>query len=193
MRSTNFLCIAAAAATLLSGCATVTHGTTQKIPVTSVPTEAEILVNGKPMGTTPMTVILRRKEDHVMTIQKAGHLPQTIAIVKSEGGAVWGNVIVGGMIGWGVDAASGAQYHLLPATVSVTLASAATNVVGMTADDSTAFVEQLRELDRLHNNKSLSEEEYVNGRLKLFRRYMPEALPPVAAPDIAVQSPVSTQ
>ena len=165
-----------------AGCATVVHGTTQKIRVSSDPLAADVWVDGRMVGQTPTSVSMRRKEDHVVTIQKAGYEPKFVAIVKDAGGAVWGNVLAGGLIGWGVDASSGAQYSLLPTTVSVKLDPISTVVSGMVTDDSTAFVSKLKALDQLHDSKQLSDEEYVKGRVELFKRYMPEALPGDNAP-----------
>jgi hypothetical protein len=39
------------------------------------------------------------------------------------------------------------------------------------------FVEKLKALDALKENKGISDEEYGKARLALFRQYMPEALP----------------
>ncbi len=38
---------------LLQSCATIVKGTSQKIPVTSAPIGAKVLVDGTEMGTTP--------------------------------------------------------------------------------------------------------------------------------------------
>lgn len=161
----------------LGGCATVVNGTTQKIPVASNPAAADVLVDGTTAGQTPTLLVLKRNADHLVTIQKAGYEPATIPVVKDVGEAVWGNVLVGGLIGWGVDAASGSQYKLRPAAVSVTLSPVSTSVSGMASTDSMDFVSKLKALDQLHAAKQVSDEEYLKGRLELFRRYMPEALP----------------
>jgi hypothetical protein len=161
----------------LSACATVVNGTTQRIPIASEPPAADVIVDGASVGVTPTAVKLKRNADHLVTIQKAGYEPKTVPIVKDIGGAVWGNVLVGGLIGWGVDAASGSQYSLAPSTVSVTLAPLSTSVAGMAPDDSVVFVSKLKALDQLHAARQVSDEEYLKGRVELFRHYMPEALP----------------
>ena len=94
---------------LLSGCATIVKGTTQKIPIASDPSNAEVTVDGQSFGETPIDIEMKRKRDHLVTISKHGYKSRSIPIVKSVGGAVWGNVIAGGLIGWGIDATSGAQ------------------------------------------------------------------------------------
>lgn len=45
-------------------------------------------------------------------------------------------------------------------------------------NDSSVFVEKLKALDVLKENKHISDEEYRKARLELFKQYMPEALPP---------------
>jgi PEGA domain len=170
------------AAAAMQGCATIVKGSSQSIPVSSDPPAADILLDGKLVGQTPRTLALKRDSNYLITIQKTGFEPQSVPVVKDIGGAVWGNVIAGGLIGWGVDAASGAQYNLLPASVSVKLVPVNTVVKGMADDDSNTFVSKLKALDQQHDARQISDQDYVNGRLELFRKYMPEALPADKAP-----------
>lgn len=166
---------------MTQGCATIIKGSSQSIPVSSDPPAADILLDGKLVGQTPRKLALKRNNNYVITIQKAGFEQQTVPVVKDIGGAVWGNVLAGGVIGWGVDAASGAQYNLLPASVSVKLVPVNTAVKGMATEDSNAFVSQLKALDQQHDAKQISDQDYVNARLELFKKYMPEALPATSA------------
>lgn len=52
----------------LSGCATLVHGTSQRIPVTSSPQGARVLVDSVPIGVTPLVASVSRKESHVVSI-----------------------------------------------------------------------------------------------------------------------------
>jgi hypothetical protein len=192
------------------GCASVVKGTTQSIPVASDPSGADILVDGKVMGQTPKTLALKRKGTYVVTIQKPGFEQQSVPIVRSIGGAVWGNAIIGGLIGWGVDAASGAQYNLSPESMSVrllrvntTVASTASTTANTVAtDNSNSLVGELKTLNQLYDGGQISGEEYVNTRAALFKKYMPELLPadnapppdttPAVAPPAAVTPAVTT-
>ncbi len=98
---------------LSTGCATIVQGTTAKIPVASDPTAADILVDGNFVGQTPATVVLKKTTDHLLTIQKVGYQPKSVPVVKTIGGAVWGNILAGGLIGWGVDASNGERRWIL--------------------------------------------------------------------------------
>jgi len=171
------LVLIAATAGITQGCATIIKGSSQSIPVSSDPPAADIVLDGKLVGQTPKTLALRRDNNYLISIQKAGFERQSVPVVKDIGGAVWGNVLAGGLVGWGVDAASGAQYNLLPASVSVKLVPVNTVVKGMAADDSNTFVSILKALDQQHDARQISDQDYVNGRLELFKKYMPEALP----------------
>lgn len=135
------------------------------------------------MGQTPSTLTLKRENNYLITIQKIGFEQQSVAVVKEIGGAVWGNALAGGLVGWGVDAASGAQYKLVPASVSVKLVPVNTDVKGMAADVSGTFVSKLKALDQQHDAKLISDRDYVDGRLGLFKQYMPQALPAENARD----------
>jgi hypothetical protein len=104
----------------VTGCATIINGTTQDIPITSSPEGASVQVD-EFRGTTPTTVELSRKRSHLVQLSKPGYLSETVKLERVVSGAVAGNIIAGGLIGWGVDAASGGQYRLVPDSVHVTM------------------------------------------------------------------------
>jgi len=161
------------ASTLLSGCATIVKGTTQVIPVSSDPTGARVTIDSAPAGTTPTTVTLSRKQNHMVVIEKEGYAPESIAVTKSMGGAVAGNIIAGGFIGWGVDAMTGAQYNLAPNTISVRLTSKAnqTPANDVAANKTKEFIDELNKLDTLVVEKKISTEEYGKMRAALVAKY----------------------
>ena len=173
--------VVAVALVLSTGCATIVKGTTAKLPIASDPTGADVLVDGNFVGQTPTTVVLKKSSDHVVTLQKVGYQAKSVAVVRTVGGAVWGNILAGGLIGWGVDATDGAQYNLIPATIAATLEPVSSAPLSAGAEDSAAFVNKLSALDQSHARKQISDEEYVSARVELFKKYMPEALPPPAA------------
>lgn len=156
-----------------TGCATIVKGTTQEIPVSSDPTGARINVDGAPAGTTPATVTLSRKTNHMVTIEKEGFRPESVAITKSMGGAVAGNIIAGGLVGWGVDAVSGAQYNLNPKTVSVRLQPITTGEAPAVAatNGTKEFIDELNKLDGLLEQKKVTPEEHQKMKTALIEKY----------------------
>ena len=103
----------------LTSCATIINGTTQRIPVDSNPQGATVCVNGNVEGCTPTTIEVKRKRDHLLTLSKEGYQTESFQLQHVLSGAVAGNLVAGGFIGWGVDACSGGQYRIVPETVYV--------------------------------------------------------------------------
>lgn len=109
------------AAVLVSGCATIVSGTNQKINVTSMPSDATAKVDNNMTAKTPATFTLERKFDHTIEISKDGFKTAIVMIRRSVNGMAFGNALVGGIIGVGVDMASGANQKLIPERVNVIL------------------------------------------------------------------------
>ena len=101
---------------LLSACATLVNGTSQTVTVSTTPPGASCTLDR--MGTrigaisvTPGSVrIDKSKNDLAVTCAKDGFQTATVAHAPSFGGATFGNIVAGGVIGVVVDAASGANY-----------------------------------------------------------------------------------
>ena len=89
---------------LFQSCSSVIFGTSKKIPVTSNPLGAKVIVDGKEMGHTPLNLRLKRKNSHIVRIEKNGYNPFEIRITRKVSGAlvfsILGNYWVGylGMI-----------------------------------------------------------------------------------------------
>lgn len=109
---------------VLTGCASIMHGTTQQIAVSSSPTGAQVSVNGTQRGTTPVIADLKRKDNHVIRVTLDGYAPYEMALTRSTSGWVWGNLVFGGLPGLAVDAITGGLYKLSPEQVSAELARA---------------------------------------------------------------------
>ena len=114
---------------VLSGCATIIKGTTQSISVTSTPTDGADCTLQNTEGTwflkTPGSVVVHKtKNDLDVSCKKVGFNDGKRTIVPKFGAATFGNVIAGGLIGVGVDAASGANYEY-PATIDVPMTAVA--------------------------------------------------------------------
>jgi len=100
-----------------SGCATVVTGKHQKVPVSSIPSEAEVKADNGVTITTPGSFKLLRDEDHVMVAEYPGCEPQQIELKHKLQGWFWGNILAGGVIGGIVDISSGASDKLVPENV----------------------------------------------------------------------------
>lgn len=113
------------AALWFSGCATVTRGTKDTLIVESDPAGAEVRLSTGQTGKTPTSFKLPRGESLVVTIAKEGYETVMVNVNSQVVGAgaagMAGNVLVGGLIGAGVDALSGAMKDLKPNPVSVKL------------------------------------------------------------------------
>lgn len=121
MPKTVFLLAALGIASSLQiGCATILVGKYQEVQVLSSPPGAKATTVGQSV-TTPGTFTLRRDTNYSVSIEKDGYFPETVSLTSGLGPTAAGNVILGGLIGGGVDAMTGALYKLYPETVNVAL------------------------------------------------------------------------
>ncbi|HEY1613810.1 MAG TPA: hypothetical protein VGF97_08990 [Rhizomicrobium sp.] len=107
------ICAASALAIMLSGCATVIQGSSQSIAVTTPPTTgAYCTLTSKEGNWTVLSpgvaTVEKSKEDIVAHCSKAGWQDASATIPSDFQGWTIGNVLLGGLIGVGVDAATGA-------------------------------------------------------------------------------------
>ena len=115
----------------LAGCATLTTGPTQKVPVTSNPSGATARVDGGAMtGTTPTEFLLERKSEHIIEISKRGYRTTKIMLKRTMCGSTAGNMLIGGIIGVAVDAGTGSIYKLVPEKVHADLQGIGASRVG---------------------------------------------------------------
>jgi len=123
------LSVVVVGAMMAVGCATIIHGTTQPIGVSSTPTNAEVMVDGHSYGNAPVTVELKRKKNHMLRIELEGYEAYETTITKSASGWVFGNIVFGGLIGLAVDAITGGMYELNPDHIHPTLRAERTSQV----------------------------------------------------------------
>ena len=116
---------AVATVVLITGCATITRGTSDALTVQSSPSGADVMLSNGMTGKTPATFRLPRNQPLTVIVKKEGYeessanvVPQ---IVGAGGAGMAGNLIFGGIIGAGVDVASGAMNDLRPNPVYVRL------------------------------------------------------------------------
>ena len=110
----------------LASCASVTRGSTDAWVVNTDPVGAKVeTTNGHQCPATPCAIKMPRKSVFTATITKPGYKPATVTVVHKTSGqgaaGMAGNVLVGGLIGIGVDAYTGATQDLVPNPVSIKL------------------------------------------------------------------------
>ena len=108
----------AAATVLLSACATITRGTSQKYNIETTPTEANVKLSTGQTCISPCKLKLKRKDGFIVTASKDGYKDATATVeskVRAGGVAgVAGNVLIGGIIGAAVDGTNGSMNDLTP-------------------------------------------------------------------------------
>ncbi len=112
----------------LTGCASITGGKNQPISVNTVcdgqpVVEASCtLMNDKGSWyvKTPGSVMIQKAYGDLAVDCKKGDAVASTKFKSSSNGGVWGNILAGGIIGYAVDASSGAGFDY-PSTMTVTL------------------------------------------------------------------------
>jgi hypothetical protein len=126
-----------------AACATVTRGTQQAWSVETVPPGASVKTTiGYACDATPCTFKMARKSTFEVTITKEGYKPyhgNVVHQISGGGGAGFvGNALIGGVIGGGVDIATGAMMDLKPNPLKVTLEAVAASPPPVAAADGPA-------------------------------------------------------
>ncbi len=109
----------------LSGCATITRGTTDQLQIVSDPSGADVRTSMGPTCITPCTLQVSRKDEFTVTVSKPGYIAENVPVktqVAGNGAAGFaGNVLFGGIVGMGTDAYTGATLEHVPNPVTVSL------------------------------------------------------------------------
>ena len=117
--------------TLLGACSSIVDGTTQNITVNTNPPNAEcgFYRQGTRIATVAVTpgsaLVDKTKHDITIVCVREGHQQATYINKSGVAGATFGNIILGGGIGWAIDSASGADNKYDP-NVNLTLPPATT-------------------------------------------------------------------
>lgn len=110
-----------------AGCASIMGGGgPQKISLNSTPSGAVVTIRGNELSVvTPGTIKLSTKTPlYVLRFEKEGYESVEVTLVQSQNGWVWGNILIGGLIGLVIDFSTGAAYKLTPQEVNVALQEA---------------------------------------------------------------------
>jgi hypothetical protein len=118
----KFASLAAVAAlgVVVSGCASIVEGTTQSIAITTSPQPGAKCTLKNSEGTWYVTTpgnaqVHKTKHDLDVVCTLAGFKDGHSTVAPHFNGATVGNVIAGGIIGIGIDAATGANFNYPPA------------------------------------------------------------------------------
>lgn len=117
----NLTSLAIAAATLMTSCATIVNGTHQPIGVSTTPCNANVYIDNYYIGESPLIVALTRKDNHFVRIELEGFEPYETVLTRKVSGWVFGNIVIGGVIGLAIDAISGGIYKLTPEQIDTHL------------------------------------------------------------------------
>ena len=177
-----------------TGCATILAGKSQTVTVATNPPGArcELLREGRVIGTvenTPGAVTLvKTKHDIDVVCKKDGFIDGKGFGDSGIEGATFGNIALGGLIGWGIDSAVGADnkypevmtVNLVPASIGAATGLAAGKVlrpVSYTkpesvspAKESSSTEARLARLKKLKDEGVLTEEEYQKKRSELVNQ-----------------------
>ena len=104
-----------------SSCCTIVSGTSQAVTIRSEPSGAEVTIDGTAAGTTPLTVQLRRRDQHLIEVSKEGAGKAVVTTTTRMNGWLWGNLLFGGIIGIIVDSVDGAARRIAPDTYNLQL------------------------------------------------------------------------
>ena len=138
----------------ITGCATVTRGTTEAFLIETEPSGANVSTSlGLSCTPTPCAIPkVKREAEFSVTIEKEGYKTTTHNIthqMSGGGGAgMAGNVILGGGIGAILDANNGATQELVPNPLKVTLEKL--------PEDTTAKAEVATKLEELTDDQPAS-------------------------------------
>jgi hypothetical protein len=95
--------ILSAALIVFTGCATIIQPGPDRIPVNSNPPGAQVFLDDQAVGVTPMVLAVPRDSDGRIRVEKEGYTPYSINRDKVVAGWVFGNILLGGVIGLSVD------------------------------------------------------------------------------------------
>lgn len=100
-----------AAQVLYPGCATMLNGPTQLVRVKSQPRGARVFLDGREVGTTPVTVTVSRWRTPRVRVELDGYEPFDVALRKRSSPNAAGNLFIG-VVPIVIDVITGAVFEL---------------------------------------------------------------------------------
>ncbi len=89
------------------GCASIFSSGPKSVDFNTEPTQADVLVNGQKMGTTPVTLKLHPSKQYTITYRKEGFKDANVSLTSHVQGGWVVLDILAGVIGVAVDAGTG--------------------------------------------------------------------------------------
>ena len=122
----NFLTAFVLASVSLSGCASVARGVNEDVIIRYEPAGATVTTSlNHTCAASPCSIEVARKKAFQVTASRQGYQSQIVQVntkVSGNGAAGFaGNVVLGGVVGMGVDAATGAAMDHVPNPVIINL------------------------------------------------------------------------
>ena len=111
---------------MLAGCASISHGTTEQVALTTEPPGAACTLSRQSLSiatvaqTPGVALVQRDKRDILATCSKPGYQTAIRTLHSGVADSSFGNILVGGLIGVAIDSANGADNEY-PASVSIPL------------------------------------------------------------------------
>ncbi|MFI5152570.1 MAG: PEGA domain-containing protein [Chitinophagales bacterium] len=102
---------------IFTQCATIISGSRQIISIESEPKKAKLLIDGIDVGYTPYATKLARRSTHQIELQLEGYETYHMKITKTVNGWIFGNILIGGLVGIAIDGATGSMFSLRPSDV----------------------------------------------------------------------------
>ncbi len=126
--------VAGTLALALGACSTIVEGSSQEIAIATDPAGANCALKRQDVeigrvNPTPGAVrIQKTKYDITIFCSKEGYQDASYFNHSSAAAATFGNIIAGGLIGWGIDSATGSDNkYESPVAITLTPAKAAQN------------------------------------------------------------------
>jgi hypothetical protein len=140
---------------VLAGCASIFSGKTQNASFQSTPSGATVSLGGVPIGATPISTMIQRKNDQTLAVSKEGYKTFSTQMSTKIEPWFWGNILFGGIIGSVTDAVTGAMYEYAPDQYLVTLEPESPSKVSASTEKSKK--DRAREFIILSYNQLLSD------------------------------------
>lgn len=103
--------------TAVGGCASIMNKSLVEVPVETNPPDAKVLVGGQEIKSPGRLHLARGKGDYQVKIEKEGYEPATLSLKESWDAWMWGNILLGGLLGLSIDLVSRYGYDLEPEAI----------------------------------------------------------------------------